>query len=438
MKRKFNVSLTNRLAATYALFICLVLGILAFLVNHFSGIFFTALIKENIAAKSRDIAEAIGNQYHHGRRRFNNVSVEAMGMYFAREGYIITVEDENGRPVWDARSCDMQCCVDVINSITVRMEGLFGLSGALRKEQYPLVLGNRSVGTISIETYGPFFYSETETRFLASINRLLLITGIVLTGVSVIVSAALSRTIAKPILTAGKAARQIAQIYSMQTKPERPFLRINENFRTKELEELSRSINTLAEELEASDHRQKQLTSDIAHELRTPLSCLQVNLEAIIEGVYPMNREQLESCREEVLRLANLIQDLNLLTGLEWEHLTLNKTEFDLTDLLRVTAEQFKPLAAEKGIAINMDLAESAITADYDRLKQVFINILSNAVKYTDSGSITISMNKAGSTQCEVAVTDTGIGIPESDLSHVFERFTAAINPEAAVPEARE
>ena len=142
---------------------------------------------------------------------------------------------------------------------------------------------------------------------------------------------------------------------------------------------------------------------------------------------------------------------MNTLTSLEWETISLNKTQFDLAKLLHVTAGQFSTAAREKGIALEMHLIEASVNADWDRLKQVFINLLSNAVKYTDQGTVTISINhereiphlsstlpqsgKACSTRPSgdaprnspltwiVTIADTGIGIPKEDIPHIFERL---------------
>ncbi|MDR2757755.1 MAG: ATP-binding protein [Spirochaetaceae bacterium] len=439
MKRNFTISLQHRLALTYALFIGAALGILTLAINIFTGITFTALIKENISEKSGEIVRAIEALYNPMEGSFDRVTTEAIGMYFVHEGYIVTVEDEGKEPVWDARSCDMQQCVEVINDIAVRMEQNFRLNGGMQKQRHPVYYNNRIVGTVNIETYGPFFYSETETEFLRSINRLLLFAGVILALLSAGISLLLSRSIAKPILKAGEAARKIAQVHapwtapSGEANPEGLIIRINEQYRTRELQDLSRSINRLAAELEEGERRQKQLTSDIAHELRTPLTCLQGNIEAMIDGVYKPDREHLESCHEEIIRLTNLVNDLNILTSLEVVNKkllplpcemskNLNKTSFDLAKLVQITAEQFRAAVQEKGIALRLCLMESPITADYDRLKQVFMNLLSNAVKYTDSGSITVSIER-GDPHWDIIVADTGIGIPEKDIPHIFERF---------------
>lgn len=303
-KRGFSISLQNRLALTYALFISLALVALTIIINIFTGIVFTSLVKTNIADKSAEIVRAIEDQYNPMSRSFDTLTLEAMGMYFVHEGYIVTVEDEEGNLVWDARSCDMQECTMVLNDIADRMEGRFGFSGgALRRDQYPVRfpggepsltsvrsvgVPGRTVGTVSIETYGPFFYSETESAFLTSINRLLVMATIILTFASFMISIVLSRAIARPVNKSAEAARQIAQAHGTWAAHSggasgKPIIRIDDHYQTRELGELAFSINSLAAELEEAERRQKQLTSDIAHELRTPLTCLQGGIEAMID-----------------------------------------------------------------------------------------------------------------------------------------------------------
>lgn len=425
------ITLQNRLVFTYTLFISLALGILTLTVNLFTGLIFTVLIKDNIAAKSAEILRVMGDQYR-PLRGFDPLAIEAMGMYFVHEGYIIRVEDAGGNLVWDARSCDMQECTAVLKDISERMEKGFRVKGGMQSRRYPVIRGGSPVGTVTIETYGPFFYSETESRFLSSLNKLLILVALMLTLLSVGISLLLAQAIARPVNKAAEAARHIAQVHSQGLNLEAPGIRIPDRYRTRELAELSRSINELAEKLEAGERRQKQLTGDIAHELRTPLACLQGDMEAMIDGVYPPDKPHLESCHEEIIRLTSLVQDLNTLTVLEGEGLRgmeegmmLHKTAFDLGALLGLTGEQFRTAAGEKGIELCLNLAESPIIADWDRLKQVFINLLSNAVKYTDRGRITLSVARAEipGPVWEVTVADTGMGIPEKDIPHIFERF---------------
>ncbi|MDR3276832.1 MAG: HAMP domain-containing protein [Treponema sp.] len=417
------ISLQNRLTLSYALFISAALGILSLVINQFTDLIFTAMVKENIIEKNSEIVRSMGELYNPMARTFDVPAIEAIGMLFVHEGYIVRVEDTGGIIIWDARSCDMQQCADVINNIALLMEEEFQIQGAMQEQYYPVQYRNETVGTISIETYGPFFYSETEKGFLSSINRLLIAAGIVCIILSIIVSLILARTIVKPIVNAKEAARKLAQAHG--SGGSNAVIRIDEGYKTVELHELSRSINALARELEDGERRQKQLSADVAHELRTPLTCLQGTIEAMMDGVFKPDAERLASCHEEILRLSRMVQDLNTLSGLEWETSSLHKTDFDLAQLLQTVAKQFESEAREKGIALELDLRESLINADYDRLKQVFINLLSNALKYTDLGSITIALEQ-GPKYRHVSVADTGRGIPEASLPHVFERFYRA------------
>ncbi|MDR1566280.1 MAG: HAMP domain-containing histidine kinase [Treponema sp.] len=417
------ISLKNRLALTYALFTGLILTLLTLAANRFSTARFAALVRQTIAERSTDIVRTISEQYNPLTGNFNKDSIEAMGMFFVHEGYIVTVKTPEGVPVWDARSCDMEQCAQVIGDITERMEGKLGIQGALQMRRYPVGFNGRTVGFVDIETYGPFFYTEAETSFISSVNRLLITVGALFIILSAGVSVVLSGTLARPILKAGEAARLIARGNTS--------VRMPGTYRTRELWELSRSLNELAEELEEGERRQKQLTQDISHELRTPLACLQGTVEAMIDGIYEPDRERLEECRGEILRLTKLVEDLKTLTSFEWREVLLNKTDFDPARLVKSAAEPFIHPALEKGIMLRLELPEkgsgdsfagTSICADYDRLKQVLINLLSNAVQYTDEGTITVRLEKREAAW-SITVSDTGIGIAREELPRIFERL---------------
>jgi signal transduction histidine kinase len=146
-------------------------------------------------------------------------------------------------------------------------------------------------------------------------------------------------------------------------------------------------------------------------------------MEAMIDGVWEPTAERLASSYEEIVRLNKLVEDLNLLSILERENLILHKTEVDLAKLVGAAAERFRPAAREKGVEIRLSAPGVApVSGDPDRLTQVFANLISNAVKYTDSGRIDIAIGETRG-YVEVTVADTGIGMGEEELSHVFERF---------------
>ena len=193
------------------------------------------------------------------------------------------------------------------------------------------------------------------------------------------------------------------------------------------LAHLSLSFNHMAEELEHADQQRRNLTADVAHELRTPLHVIQGNLEGVLDGVYVPTPEHIEATLGETRALARLVDDLNTLALAEAGRLPLTKALVDTADLLADVATSFGPSAQQAGVDLRVDAAPGnpalTIVADAGRLDQVLGNLVANALRHTPTGGrVTLSAIPTPN-GVRLIVADTGEGIPAADLPYVFDRF---------------
>ncbi len=196
--------------------------------------------------------------------------------------------------------------------------------------------------------------------------------------------------------------------------------------------DLIKRFNKMIGELERADQQRRNLTADIAHELRTPLHIIQGNLEGLLDGVYQPTPEHINATLDETRLLTRLVNDLQTLSLAETGQLLLHPTRFLLTDLIHDLTSSFSSQAASQSIDLKTDIADpkQELAADYDRLNQVLSNLISNALRHTPNGG-TISIhthsieNKTGDSNYKLQITihDTGNGIPAEDLPFIFDRF---------------
>ncbi|WP_305783264.1 sensor histidine kinase [Symbioplanes lichenis] len=194
-----------------------------------------------------------------------------------------------------------------------------------------------------------------------------------------------------------------------------------------ELARLSASFNAMAEAVQRSEERQRRLVADVAHELRTPLSNLRGYLEGLSDGVIEPSQELFASLHEETLLQRRILDDLQVLALAEAGDLQYHRVPADLAELVTTAATAHRAVAAEAGIELTVDAPQPVdAVADPDRLRQVLGNLLSNAVRYTDSGgTVSVRVFAAGA-DAVLTVRDTGVGMSADDVGRVFDRFWRA------------
>ena len=193
-----------------------------------------------------------------------------------------------------------------------------------------------------------------------------------------------------------------------------------------DIRSVARAFNSMSARLKTIDEQRRNFMAEVTHELRTPLSVIRGQAEAIADGVYPADEAHLAPILDATHTLDRLVEDLKTLVDTDAGNLVLHREPTDLGALVRDTVESFRPQAESVGVTLTTEIAENLPLKDVDpsRMRQVVGNLLSNAIRHTPSGgSVKVAVDASSFT-----VADTGEGIPPELQPHVFERFAKGPN----------
>jgi two-component system sensor histidine kinase BaeS len=190
-----------------------------------------------------------------------------------------------------------------------------------------------------------------------------------------------------------------------------------------ELRELATAFDQMADTLDRQEQLRRDLVADVAHELRTPIAILQAGHEALLDGVVDATPDQLTSLRDEVLRLARMVDDLQTLAAADAATLQLSLRRCDLAEVTAAATDSLAGRFEAADLSVERQLVPAPVMADPRWLHQVITNLLTNALKFTPAGGqVRIETETAGP-DAVLRVTDTGTGIPADEMPHIFERF---------------
>lgn len=304
------------------------------------------------------------------------------------------------------------------------MEELFqvDMDTALKFDEFPIISNGSLIGTLLARSFQKKTLAEKEAIFEGRIRHFLYTYLLIAGAGSLVIGLMLTHYLSKPVMLLKKASEKIAAgDFGVRISAES----------ADEVGDLAKTFNKMAASLQKEENLRKRLMSNIAHELRTPLTIMKTHVEAITDGIVTDTSKGLDNISDEIERLIALVKGIEDITAAEASFFTKGEeVDVNLKEFLSGIADDLRPLFQVRGLFINiMEQSDLVVSADVEKLERILRNILSNALKFTEIGGVNIDYGTEGGGRFFVDITDTGRGIPENDLPHVFDRFYRSGDP---------
>lgn len=411
---KKYISLNSQILIAFSVIVTLITIIISIFINSSFKSVFSKYVDENNKDEVNHLVFDLQNVYDNDKWDLENIKL--LGEDAIRKGIALEVYNKNGDLVWSVFEDEKLLSNQRLNTIKKNMKSINqNWNGKLKEYKFDIYDDKNLVGYERIIHYDSIYYMEDDLEFLNIMNKFMIFISIVAVISVIIISAIISKSISNPIKNVSKIAKVIG---SGNYKN-----RLNYKSNIKEVNELTKSIDMLSEELNKQELLRKQLTTDIAHELRTPVTNIQGHLDAIIDGIWDPTPERLTSIREEVQRLGKLIGSIKNLSTFDSSLSQLNKAKTNLSDFIKNITYTYESKALEKNIKIEYELNEVFAYVDKEKFSQVIVNILVNAIKYTNYGGTILIKVENYDDSINISIKDNGIGIPKEELHYIFERF---------------
>lgn len=375
--------------------------------------------QHNITVKN--IVGIINDMYDKSNRQFN-INSDELTRYAMMQQLFIEVKDTSGKVLYSSGNSYLEnnnMMKSMMNSHMMgqSMMGSSGIAaGEYKEDNFTLTSNNINIGTTVIGYLGASYFNSSAITFKATLNHSFILSAIIALAFGLILSLIISRQISKPLFNITKTANKMRD-GNLEA-------RLETNSNTTEIDQLSDSMNFLAQTLQQQEMLRKRLTSDMAHEIRTPLTTLKTHIEAMLDGIWEPTPERLQIFHDEVTRLTKLVDNLRNLSKLEQTTSALNKTAFNLSSEIEKIIDNFMPMFEKAGYRLSSEIAPGIeVVLDKDKFNQIMHNLISNSYKYlTPNGAAKVTLKK-DDRNITIIVQDNGIGIGEKDLPHIFERF---------------